>query len=221
MSNLSEKEKYAIKELTEIKELVEEDLQYAHYKVTATLNKIDLKSLVIVLNLLEKQDKIIKQQSYTNKKIRNKLKTVRKERNKQQKEIEQEKEKNKELDATLKQTQDSWYEDTKKIELNNECEIALNNRIIDLENELNKEKEKNKKQEKQIEKLLNIKLYACDENKNKECNKKHCYINGGECDRTTDITKVKYINLDEYISKNKIREKIEEFLKELLQEGDK
>lgn len=64
---------------------------------------------------------------------------------KQQKELEQEKEKNKELEATLKQTQDSWYEDTKKIELNNECEIALNNRIIDLENELNKEKEKNKK----------------------------------------------------------------------------
>lgn len=58
---------------------------------------------------------------------------------------QKEKEKNKELEATLKQTQDSWYEDTKKIELNNECEIALNNRIIDLENELNKEKEKNKK----------------------------------------------------------------------------
>ena len=54
----------------------------------------------------------------------------------------------KELEATLKQTQDSWYEDTKKIELNNECEIALNNRIMDLENELNKEKEKNKKVKK-------------------------------------------------------------------------
>lgn len=77
MSNLSEKEKYAIKELTEIKELVEEDLQYAHYEVTATLNKIDLKSLVIVLNLLEKQDKIIKQQSYTNKKMRKKLDNYR------------------------------------------------------------------------------------------------------------------------------------------------
>ena len=57
MSNLSEKEKYAIKELTEIKELVEEDLQYAHYEVTATLNKMDLKSLVIILNLIDKQQK--------------------------------------------------------------------------------------------------------------------------------------------------------------------
>jgi cysteinyl-tRNA synthetase len=36
------------------------------------------KSIQIVLNLIEKQDKIIKQQSYTNKKMRNKLKNYRK-----------------------------------------------------------------------------------------------------------------------------------------------
>ena len=53
---------------------------------------------------------------------------------KQSKEIE-------ELKETLKCTQNSWYEDTQKIEemkkqidLDNECEIALNNKIIDLEN---------------------------------------------------------------------------------------
>lgn len=53
---------------------------------------------------------------------------------KQSKEIE-------ELKETLKCTQNSWYEDTQKIEemkkqidLDSECEIALNNRIMDLEN---------------------------------------------------------------------------------------
>jgi hypothetical protein len=66
-----------------------------------------------------------------------------------------------------------------------------------------KEKEKNKK----LEKILTTGLYACDIDKNKECKKNNCYINGGECAATTDITKVKYINLDDYISKNKIIEK--------------
>lgn len=54
---MSEEEKKAIQELTEIKELVEEDLKYDDYEVTATLDQIDLKSLVIVLNLIEKQQK--------------------------------------------------------------------------------------------------------------------------------------------------------------------
>lgn len=52
-------EEQAIKELTEIKELVEEDLKHKDYEVTATLDQIDLESLVIVLNLLDKQKKII------------------------------------------------------------------------------------------------------------------------------------------------------------------
>ena len=52
-------EEQAIKELTEIKELVEEDLKYKDYEVTATLDQIDLESLVIVLNLIEKQQKEI------------------------------------------------------------------------------------------------------------------------------------------------------------------
>lgn len=66
------------------------------------------------------------------------------------------------------------------------------------------------KYDKGINKLMNIKLYACDINKNKECEKKHCYINGGECDATTDKTKVKYVNLDDYIPKEAVKEKIKE-----------
>ena len=50
---LSEKENKAIKELIEIKELSEEDLKFDDYEVTAILDKTDLKSLIIVLNLIE------------------------------------------------------------------------------------------------------------------------------------------------------------------------
>lgn len=74
-----------------------------------------------------------------------------------------------------------------------------------------------------IEKLqkekIPTKFYACDPNKYKECKKKHCYINGGECDATIDETKVKYINLEDYIPKDKIREYIKE--KEEEKEGVK
>lgn len=55
---------------------------------------------------------------------------------KQQKEIE-------DLKETLKCTQNSWFEDTQKIEemkkqidLDNECEIALNSKVMDLEKEI-------------------------------------------------------------------------------------
>ena len=34
-----------------------------------------------------------------------------------------------------------------------------------------------------------INTYECDVNKNIDCNKKNCYINGGPCTRTTDIKK--------------------------------
>ena len=47
-----------------------------------------VENLELVLNLIEKQEKIIKEQSYTNKKKRRTLKTVRKERNKQNKIID-------------------------------------------------------------------------------------------------------------------------------------
>lgn len=56
---MTDEEKKAIEELTEIKELVEEDLKYKDYRATAILDQIDLESLVIVLNLIEKQNKII------------------------------------------------------------------------------------------------------------------------------------------------------------------
>ena len=59
---LSDEEKKALKELTEIKELVEEDLKYEDYEVTATLDQIDLESLVTILNLIEKQSKEIEHQ---------------------------------------------------------------------------------------------------------------------------------------------------------------
>lgn len=70
----------------------------------------------------------------TTKHIENSIETILNLIEKQSKEIE-------ELKETLKCTQNSWYEDTQKIEemkkqidLDNECEIALNNRIMDLEN---------------------------------------------------------------------------------------
>ena len=67
MEIYSLEEKKAIKELTEIKELVEEDLKYKDYEVTATLDHIDLESLVMVLNLIEKQQKELMELSEWNK----------------------------------------------------------------------------------------------------------------------------------------------------------
>jgi len=104
---------------------------------------------------------------------------------KQSKEIE-------ELKETLKCTQNSWFEDTQKIEemkkqidLDNECEIALNNKIMDLEKEIEELKEKNKELNKYIE------------------------------DRAKIVKNIQtFINKDyveqEYISKDKIKVKIEE-----------
>ena len=58
---INKEEQEAIKELTEIKELVEEDLKYDDYNATAILDQTDLKSLVIVLNLIKKQENRIKE----------------------------------------------------------------------------------------------------------------------------------------------------------------
>ena len=110
---------------------------------------------------------------------------------KQSKEIE-------ELKETLKCTQNSWFEDTQKIEemkkqidLDNECEIALNNKIMDLEKEIEELKEKNKELNKYIEDRAKI----------------------GKNIQT-------FINKDyveqEYISKDKIKAKIEELEKEII-----
>ena len=79
---------------------------------------------------------------------------------KQSKEIE-------ELKETLKCTQNSWFEDTQKIEemkkqldLDNECEIALNNRIMDLENADKKWEDKIKAKIEEVEQweLYNMKI---------------------------------------------------------------
>ena len=70
---MSEEEKKAIQELTEIKELVEEDLKYDDYEVTATLDQIDLKSLVIVLNLIEKQQKELDKKEHEIKELKKQL----------------------------------------------------------------------------------------------------------------------------------------------------
>ena len=106
--------------------------------------------------------------------------------------------------------------------------------IVDIEDDIEREIEMNCYSEempfKQLKIALNLieklqkekiptKFYACDPNKYKECKKKHCYINGGECDATIDETKVKYINLEDYIPKDKIREYIKE--KEEEKEGVK
>lgn len=86
---------------------------------------------------------------------------------------------------------------------NNDREKYILQTII---KELHKENQKIKDaKDKEINKLMNIKLYACDTKKNKECNKKYCIENGGECDATTDKTMAKYINLDDYVSKDKIK----------------
>lgn len=82
--------------------------------------------------------------------------------------------------------------------------------IFDLLEKQNKEIERLEKYNKDYIQMKDIKLYACDINKNKECKKTNCYINGGECNATTDKTKVKYINLNDYVSKDKIRRKIKE-----------
>ena len=70
---MSEEEKKAIQEVTEIKELVEEDLKYDDYEVTATLDQIDLKSLVIVLNLIEKQQKELDKKEHEIKELKKQL----------------------------------------------------------------------------------------------------------------------------------------------------
>lgn len=60
--------------------------------------------------------------------------------------------------------------------------------------------------DKRIEELLNTRLYVCDTNKNKECDKRNCHINGGPCDATIDKEKAKYINLDDYVPIKKYKE---------------
>lgn len=84
---------------------------------------------------------------------------------KQSKEIE-------ELKETLKCTQNSWYEDTQKIEemkkqidLDNECEIALNSKVMDLEKEIEELKTINQMQKYRIEVIDERELISKDKTK--------------------------------------------------------
>lgn len=77
----------------------------------------------------------IEQLELENKVLQDNNKGLKTKIDEQSKEIE-------ELKETLKCTQNSWYEDTQKIEemkkqidLDNECEIALNSKVMDLEKE--------------------------------------------------------------------------------------
>ena len=81
---------------------------------------------------------------------------------KQSKEIE-------ELKETLKCTQNSWYEDTikieemkKQIDLDNECEIALNSKVMDLEKEIEELKTINQMQKYRIEVIDERELISKD-----------------------------------------------------------
>lgn len=103
---LSDEEKKAMKYFYNLRATIDESNMLFDEDIDVKCGKETIKQITTILNLIEKQSK----------------------------EIE-------ELKETLKCTQNSWYEDTQKIEemkkqidLNNECEIALNNRIMDLEN---------------------------------------------------------------------------------------
>lgn len=94
MYGIHEKEKKAIKILNAQLNTMTQDGYYKPMEEEATQT---------VLNLLEKQQKEIEQQHKTDNGLL-------------RQELDMQIEHNKELDATLKQTQDSWFEDTQKLE---------------------------------------------------------------------------------------------------------
>ena len=77
-----------------------------------------------------------------------------------------EKEKNKDCEVTLKQTQKSWYEDSKDIEEYSIIHDSLTNKILDLENELKIEKETSHFIQSQLD-TANAKLLEEKEKNNK------------------------------------------------------
>ena len=83
--------------------------------------------------------------------------------------IEKQSKEIKELKETLKCTQNSWYEDTikieemkKQIDLDNECEIALNSKVMDLEKEIEELKTINQMQKYRIEVIDERELISKD-----------------------------------------------------------
>ena len=133
---MSEGEKKAIKELKEIKELVEEDLKNEKYEVTATLDRIDLKSLVIVLNLLEelkeKNKELDKENqglfelyNFNDSSLLSKiLKDYKKIIDKQQKEIKKEKSRIMELAELLDKQDNEINSLQQELEIQEGCSIS-------------------------------------------------------------------------------------------------
>ena len=133
-----------------------------------------------------------------------------------------EKEKNKECEVTLKQTQKSWYEDSKDIEEYRIIHDTLTNKILDLENELKIEKETSHFIQSQLD-IANAKLLEEKEERKKA---EHNY------DELTKTTGKLEIELEEEKEKNKELEKKykieklknvldEQCLKEALEETDR
>ena len=83
---MSEEEKEAIENTKKKIEATQKGLEEGRYYGERFNLEQDIKREQVLLNYIDKLQKIIKKQSYTNKKLRNKIKTVRKERNKLQKE---------------------------------------------------------------------------------------------------------------------------------------
>lgn len=94
---MTEEEKEAIEETRLVVEHFDDENYIISYRH---------ENLNVLLNLIDKLQQIIKKQSYTNKKLRNKIKTVRKERNKLQKENQELKEENEKINKAA----DKMYE---------------------------------------------------------------------------------------------------------------
>lgn len=146
---MNEEEKKAIEDLKGI------DITYfvnGHECANFYLDEADKvsKEIELILNLIEKQQKELN----SLKEIEQAHKT---DNGLLRQELDMQIEHNKELEATLKQTQDSWFEDTQKLEQEKEKNKELEAkriwnklRIEELKKELVQEKEKNKELEEKL-----------------------------------------------------------------------
>lgn len=201
---MSDEEKKAIEDLKGI------DITYfvnGHECANFYLDEADKvsKEIELILNLIEKQQKEL-----------NNLKEIEQAHKTDngllRQELDMQIEHNKELEATLKQTQDSWFEDTQKLEQEKEKNNNLikqlqeqNTEIQDISRQLRQEKEKTPESvRKQFETYQNR---ICElEEKNKEleekCKEVVCVPEG-----TCFVAVPKNM-----ISKDKIKEKMKEIM---------
>ena len=125
----------AIKELNEIRELVEEDLKYDDYEASVILDQIDLKALIIVLDLLENQQKEIETLKRDFEIVDHECSRLEQEDIKKDKEIEKLKNNNKDLLRKLR----NRVKEVKKLEkysLYKKEFATLNKRIEKKEQEI-------------------------------------------------------------------------------------